>query len=75
MSDQWLPPFVIVDDAGKPVGTIEVGDSHHPMPDGMIMRQKCRLTAPKTNCGAKFDLHLACRTAMLLRSSISARTA
>ena len=24
MSDQWLPPFVIVDDAGKPVGTIEV---------------------------------------------------
>ena len=25
VSDQWLPPFVIVDDAGKPVGTIEVG--------------------------------------------------
>jgi len=24
VSDQWLPPFVIVDDAGKPVGTIGV---------------------------------------------------
>ena len=25
VSDQWLPPFVIVDDAGKPVGTVEDG--------------------------------------------------
>ena len=23
VSDQWLPPFVVVDDAGKPVGTVE----------------------------------------------------
>ncbi|KAF8072673.1 2-3-bisphosphoglycerate-independent phosphoglycerate mutase [Scenedesmus sp. PABB004] len=27
VSDQWLPPFVIVDDAGTPVGTIEDGDA------------------------------------------------
>ncbi len=27
VSDQWLPPFVIVDDAGKPVGTVEDGDA------------------------------------------------
>jgi 2,3-bisphosphoglycerate-independent phosphoglycerate mutase len=27
VSDQWLEPFVIVDDAGKPVGTIEDGDA------------------------------------------------
>ncbi|KAK9842452.1 hypothetical protein WJX81_000771 [Elliptochloris bilobata] len=27
VSDQWLPPFVIIDDAGKPVGTIEDGDA------------------------------------------------
>ena len=24
VSDQWLPPFVIVDEQDKPVGTIEV---------------------------------------------------
>ena len=30
VSDQWLPPFVIVDDAGKPVGTIEVCDTLWP---------------------------------------------
>ena len=24
VSDQWLPPFVIVDEDDKPVGTIEV---------------------------------------------------
>ncbi len=27
VSDQWLPPFVIVDDDDKPVGPIEDGDS------------------------------------------------
>ena len=27
VSDQWLPPFVIVDDDKKPVGTIEDGDA------------------------------------------------
>ena len=27
VSDQWLDPFVIVDDAGKPVGTVEDGDA------------------------------------------------
>ena len=27
VSDQWLPPFVIEDEAGKPVGPIEDGDS------------------------------------------------
>jgi len=27
ISDQWLPAFVIVDDAGAPVGTIEDGDA------------------------------------------------
>jgi 2,3-bisphosphoglycerate-independent phosphoglycerate mutase len=27
VSDQWLPPFVIVDEAGKPVGTVEDGDA------------------------------------------------
>jgi len=27
VSDQWLPPFVIVDDKGVPVGTIEDGDA------------------------------------------------
>ena len=27
VSDQWLPPFVIVDDKDKPVGTIEDGDA------------------------------------------------
>ena len=27
VTDQWLPPFVIVDGAGKPVGTIEDGDA------------------------------------------------
>jgi bisphosphoglycerate-independent phosphoglycerate mutase (AlkP superfamily) len=27
VSDQWLPPFVITDDAGKPVGTVEDGDA------------------------------------------------
>eukprot|EP00878_Enallax_costatus_P000358 GHUV01000442.1.p1 GENE.GHUV01000442.1~~GHUV01000442.1.p1 ORF type:complete len:532 (+),score=190.31 GHUV01000442.1:68-1597(+) len=27
VSDQWLPPFVIVDDHDKPVGTIEDGDA------------------------------------------------
>ena len=27
VSDQWLPPFVIVDDDDKPVGTIEDGDA------------------------------------------------
>ncbi len=27
MSDQWLEPFVIVDEADKPVGTIEDGDA------------------------------------------------
>ena len=27
VSDQWLDPFVIVDDAGVPVGTIEDGDA------------------------------------------------
>ena len=27
MSDQWLPPFVIVDDDDKPVGPIEDGDA------------------------------------------------
>ena len=27
ISDQWLPPFVVVDDAGKPVGTVEDGDA------------------------------------------------
>lgn len=27
VSDQWLEPFVIVDDAGAPVGTVEDGDS------------------------------------------------
>lgn len=27
MSDQWLPPFVIVDGSGAPVGTVEDGDS------------------------------------------------
>lgn len=26
-SDQWLDPFVIVDDKGAPVGTIEDGDA------------------------------------------------
>ena len=24
VTDQWLPPFVVVDEDGKPVGTIEV---------------------------------------------------
>lgn len=27
VSDQWLEPFVIVDDAGAPVGTVEDGDA------------------------------------------------
>lgn len=27
VSDQWLPPFVIVDDDKKPVGTVEDGDA------------------------------------------------
>eukprot|EP00192_Tetraselmis_astigmatica_P002898 CAMPEP_0117687604 /NCGR_PEP_ID=MMETSP0804-20121206/23238_1 /TAXON_ID=1074897 /ORGANISM="Tetraselmis astigmatica, Strain CCMP880" /LENGTH=555 /DNA_ID=CAMNT_0005499707 /DNA_START=25 /DNA_END=1692 /DNA_ORIENTATION=- len=27
VSDQWLPPFVITDDGGAPVGTIEDGDA------------------------------------------------
>ena len=27
VTDQWLPPFVIVDDDDKPVGTIEDGDA------------------------------------------------
>ncbi len=27
VSDQWLPPFVIVGDDGKPVGTVEDGDA------------------------------------------------
>lgn len=27
VSDQWLPPFVITDEAGKPVGTVEDGDA------------------------------------------------
>jgi hypothetical protein len=27
VSDQWLPPFVITDDAGTPVGTVEDGDA------------------------------------------------
>lgn len=27
MSDQWLPPFVIVDESEKPVGTVEDGDA------------------------------------------------
>ena len=27
VSDQWLEPFVIVDEAGAPVGTIKDGDS------------------------------------------------
>lgn len=27
VSDQWLPPFVIVDDRKKPVGTVEDGDA------------------------------------------------
>ncbi len=27
VSDQWLPPFVIVDDKKKPVGTVEDGDA------------------------------------------------
>lgn len=27
VSDQWLPPFVITDDADKPVGTINDGDA------------------------------------------------
>lgn len=26
-SDQWLDPFVIVDDKGAPVGTVEDGDA------------------------------------------------
>jgi 2,3-bisphosphoglycerate-independent phosphoglycerate mutase len=26
-SDQWLDPFVIVDDKGTPVGTVEDGDA------------------------------------------------
>ena len=30
VSDQWLPPFVIVDDDDKPVGPIEEGDSVRP---------------------------------------------
>jgi 2,3-bisphosphoglycerate-independent phosphoglycerate mutase len=27
VSDQWLPPFVITDEAGKPVGTVEDCDA------------------------------------------------
>ena len=27
VTDQWLPPFVIVDDDDEPVGTIEDGDA------------------------------------------------
>ena len=27
MTDQWLPPFVVVDDADKAVGTVEDGDA------------------------------------------------
>jgi len=34
VSDQWLPPFVIVDDDDKPVGPIEDGDSVRPTRPG-----------------------------------------
>jgi 2,3-bisphosphoglycerate-independent phosphoglycerate mutase len=27
VQDQWLPPFVITDEAGAPVGTVEDGDA------------------------------------------------
>ena len=30
VTDQWLPPFVIVGDDGKPVGTIEVSPQSLP---------------------------------------------
>lgn len=37
VSDQWLDPFVIVDEEGKPVGTIEDGEHSLSFPGYYIL--------------------------------------
>ncbi len=45
VSDQWLPPFVIVDDDKKPVGTVEDGDAVVSVPQLILTAWICWLNA------------------------------